>query len=418
MKILHTADWHLGQRFYDNSRAVEHAHFLNWLIALLHEEQPDVLIVAGDVYDGVNPSAESERLFFEFLERAIDAVEGLQVLITAGNHDGGGRLESAGSLAARQRIFLRGTVRRLPVVEGEVAQPDYNHLLLPLRGRATEQVEALALMVPFLRPGDVGGTEVEHIRQFFAQLHRTADDSRWAHLPRVMVAHLYATGADLSPTDDAKSYIVGGQEQVPAEAMGNTAYTALGHIHKAMPVKRSQAWYAGSPIPLSFAEQGYTHGVNIVTLDAEGKAHVKRAVYEPLRRLCRLPEKGVVTVDALFALANSLPARSEQRDATQWPYLEVCYAEHSTDFDKLRQLRELLATRAVVFCKFTPIGEVQEAVVQERVESIEHFVQMTPTQMLQRIYQKAYGQDLPEALQVRFAEVEATVAEQQNSINQ
>ncbi|MDO4714697.1 MAG: exonuclease SbcCD subunit D [Bacteroidales bacterium] len=414
LKILHTADWHLGQRFYDNSRVTEHRHFLNWLITQLAHTQPDVLIVAGDVYDGVNPSGDSERLFFDFLERAIDTVEGLQILITAGNHDGGGRLEATASLAARQRIFLRGTVQRISSQDNTLGQPAYDHLLLPLRSRTTEQAEALALLVPFLRPNDVGGYDTEAIQQFFKQLHHAADGSRWGTLPRILVAHLYTSGTDLSATDEAERYVVGGQAELPAETLGHTAYTALGHIHKAMRIQQSQAWYAGSPIPLSFAELGYTHGVNLVTLDDKGQAHVERLVHTPLRRLQRLPERGAVSVDELFKLANRLPAAEEHPDATTWPYLEVCLRSDAHDYEQLRELRELLATRAVVFCKFTRLDTpLPEATADTGVESLAHFVQATPREMLERIYRNKHQDDLPEALATRFAEVEAAIAKQE-----
>lgn len=411
LTLLHTADWHLGQRFYDNGRVAEHRHFLNWLITQLAHTQPDVLVVAGDVYDGVNPSGDSERLFFDFLERAIDAVEGLQIVITAGNHDGGGRLEATASLAARQRIFLRGTVHRLPRAEGDTAQPDFNHLLLPLRNRETEQVEALGLLVPFLRPNDVGGYETDDVRHFFEALHRAADASRWGQLPRVLVAHLYTSGAELSASDEAEQYVVGGQAAVPADMLGRTAYTALGHIHKAMRVRQSTAWYAGSPIPLSFAEQGYTHGANLVTLDTAGEVHVERLIHTPLRALQRLPQKGTASLDTLFKLANSLPSSDEQPDATTWPYLEVCLDHATHDHAQLRDLRELLATRAVVFCKFTrPESQPTAGVATAEVESLADFVQITPREMLDRIYANKYQDTLPEALATRFAEVEAAIA--------
>lgn len=414
MKILHTADWHLGQRFHNNTRFAEHKYFLTWLLQQLHEQQPDVLVIAGDIYDSPTPAAEAEGLLYDFLDRATDCVEGLQVLITSGNHDSGTRLETTAPLMARQRIFLRGIVHKTETTETQTATPDFNHLLLPLRNRESEQIEALALLVPFLRPNDVGGHELSATRQFFESLHQAADASRWAQLPRIMVAHLYATGTELNPSDDADRYIVGGQEQVPAEAMGRTAYTALGHIHKAMPVKNSKAWYAGSPIPLSFNELGYTHGVNLVELDTEGKAHIQRLVHTPLRQLMRLPASGEVSIKKLFDLVQNLPSTTDNTDTSRWPYLEVCFAANDPDLDKLNDLHTLLSTRAVVFCKFTRKEHtLQHDITPTTMHNIEHMMSITPMRMLEMIYEKNKGQALPEELSTRFAEVEQAVTQQQ-----
>ena len=97
MKILHTADWHLGNNFHGYDRTDEHRHFLRWLLEVMEEKQPDVLIVAGDVFDTANPSARAEELLYDFLLRATQTVRGLQIVLIAGNHDSAGRLEAPAS---------------------------------------------------------------------------------------------------------------------------------------------------------------------------------------------------------------------------------------------------------------------------------------------------------------------------------
>ena len=92
MKILHTADWHLGNTFHAHSRLNEHKHFLRWLLGVLKERQPDALLITGDVFDSPNPSAAAEELLYDFLLRATLTVPGLQVVMTAGNHDSGSGL--------------------------------------------------------------------------------------------------------------------------------------------------------------------------------------------------------------------------------------------------------------------------------------------------------------------------------------
>ncbi|MCF0235373.1 MAG: exonuclease subunit SbcD, partial [Bacteroidaceae bacterium] len=95
MKIIHTADLHLGNVFHQHSRTAEHQHFLDWLRQTLTSEAADALIISGDVFDTHNPSAEAQRMLFDFLLQATEENEGLQIVVVAGNHDAGARLEAA-----------------------------------------------------------------------------------------------------------------------------------------------------------------------------------------------------------------------------------------------------------------------------------------------------------------------------------
>lgn len=108
MKILHTADWHLGQTFYEYSRYDEHVRFLDWLRRQIKERKIDVLLVAGDIFDGPNPSAESQRLYYSFLRRVTAECPALQIIIIAGNHDSAARLEAPNPLLEEMNITVRG----------------------------------------------------------------------------------------------------------------------------------------------------------------------------------------------------------------------------------------------------------------------------------------------------------------------
>ena len=111
MKILHTADWHLGNVFHRHGREEEHRHFLQWLLNVLTDEQPDALFIAGDVFDHANPSAAAERQLYDFLIHATQQVEGLQVVLIAGNHDGAARLEGTGAILVARGVARRGASR-------------------------------------------------------------------------------------------------------------------------------------------------------------------------------------------------------------------------------------------------------------------------------------------------------------------
>ena len=127
MKILHTADWHLGQTFYEYDRREEHLHFLEWLKQQIRQHEIDVLLIAGDVFDSPNPSAESQRMYYRFLREVTSENPSLQIIIIAGNHDSAARLEAPNPLLEDMNIIVRGTVRRN--AEGDI---DLQHFIVPL----------------------------------------------------------------------------------------------------------------------------------------------------------------------------------------------------------------------------------------------------------------------------------------------
>ena len=147
IRILHTADWHLGQTFFGYDRTKEHEAFLDWLLREIRKNEIDALIIAGDVFDVSNPSAASQRMYYEFIYRVTAENPGLQIVIVAGNHDSAARLEAPLPLLQEMRTDIKGIVRRR---DGEI---DYGDLIVELKNRSGE-VEALCLAVPFLRQGD------------------------------------------------------------------------------------------------------------------------------------------------------------------------------------------------------------------------------------------------------------------------
>ena len=147
--IFHTADWHLGQSFCGYDRDYEHCCFLNWLLAELKAQQPDALIVAGDVFDSINPSAIAQKRLYNFLADAHAALPKLQIVLTAGNHDAGARLEAPAEVLNRLNVAVIGTVR----MDGQ-GNIDPAKFLVPLKDPAGT-VQAIVMAIPFLRPSDV-----------------------------------------------------------------------------------------------------------------------------------------------------------------------------------------------------------------------------------------------------------------------
>lgn len=275
LKLIHTADWHLGQTFFGYDREVEHEAFLGFLTNLLVERQTDVLLIAGDVFDVTNPSAGAQRRFYRFLKEANRRNPGLQIVIIAGNHDSAIRLEAPNPLLEELNTSIVGIVGRTD--SGEI---DLASLVVPLRNRAGER-EALCLAVPFLRQGDYPAVPegepdsyVAGIGRMYRRLYAYADARRNPGEAIVALGHLHATGAELSEDDRSERAIMGGLESVSADTFdAGITYTALGHIHKAQRIGgREAVRYAGSPLPMSFSEKNYRHQVIAVAVEGgEGR---------------------------------------------------------------------------------------------------------------------------------------------------
>lgn len=155
IRILHTADWHLGQTFFGYDRTGEHEVFLNWLAEEIRQKEIDALIIAGDVFDVSNPSAASQSMYYQFIYRVTVENPNLQIVIVAGNHDSAARLEAPLPLLQAMRTEVRGVVRKL-----EGGEIDYDHLIVELKNRK-EEVELLCMAVPFLRQGDYPVVQTE-----------------------------------------------------------------------------------------------------------------------------------------------------------------------------------------------------------------------------------------------------------------
>lgn len=421
MKIIHTADWHLGNVFHGHTRYAEHEHFLKWLLNTLREQQPDVLLLTGDVYDSANPSAQAEKLLYNFLLQATSAVPGLQVVLTAGNHDSARRLEAPAELLKQHNIYVRGTIRM-----DDEGKPDFDHYLLPLSSRQSSEAECVCFALPYLRTGDYPSalSPEEGLNYYFENLHKRLKKSNFKGLPVVVAAHFYAAGAEICENEHSERLVVGGQDCVSAEVVGRgVSYTALGHIHKSQPVRGQQSiFYAGSALPMSFSEINYSHGVMCIDLDTDGKASVQRLTYTPLRTLRCIPanKQQKATVAEVMEEIAQLPTRSKHDEGLNWPYLEINIEEKQPEPSLMHDVMEALADKAVLFCRMVRVrqqtDEAQNAATMGL--SAEAMQSISPLKLACDHFRARYGEDMPEPLIERFKQAEHTALnEEQNSRN-
>ena len=417
LKIIHTADWHLGQSFFGYDRQPEHTAFLKWLAETVSDRQIDVLLIAGDVFDVANPSASAQRQFYHFLKEINLANPGLQVVVVAGNHDSAARLEAPNPLLEELGIAVVGVVKR-----NESGEIDFNSLLLPLRHR-DGSVQAYCMAVPFLRQGDYPPTDqkdqntyVAGVERMYRGLYEFAKEKAGTELPLVAMGHLHVLGAELSDDDRSERVIMGGLESVTSDSFPRElAYTALGHIHKAQKVGgREEVRYSGSPLPMSFSETNYRHQVVLVTLDGRTPASIEPLIIPQTVALMRVPKVPVPPAQVLEAL-RALPDKAETDSACVLaPFLEVrvLLTEPAPGFRN--EVEEVLANKFVRLVSIVPSYPKQAGNTEERVLSIHDLQQIDPLDMIKRTYESKYANALPESLERLFREVEHEVQVKQD----
>ena len=402
IRILHTADSHLGQTFFGYDRTGEHEVFLNWLAEEIRQKEIDALIIAGDVFDVSNPSAASQSMYYQFIYRVTAENPYLQIVIVAGNHDSAARLEAPLPLLQAMRTEVRGVVRKL-----EGGEIDYDHLTVELKNRQGE-VELLCMAVPFLRQGDYpavqteGNPYAEGVRELYAQLLQRLWKRRTENQAILAIGHLQATGSEIAEKDYSERTVIGGLECVSPEAFSEQiAYTALGHIHKAQRVSgRENVRYAGSPIPMSFAEKHYHHGVVMVTFDGGCAVDIERLECPKLIPLVSVPNGEPVSPEAILKALKELP----ETEAVA-PYLEVKVLLEEPEPMLRQEIEEALADKnyrlaRIVSTYHTDIGNT----VKENENWKRGLQEMSPLQIAQSAFEKIYQVEMPVELTGLFEE--------------
>lgn len=302
MRILHTSDWHLGQNFYGYDRSIEHKSFLDQLCHIVRAEQPDAMLVSGDVFHNYTPSAEAQRLYTESLVSIHNAAPRMTTIVIAGNHDSASRLEVDAELWKLANVHVIGRLRH--DADGNI---DFSEHLIAV-GRSG-YVMALPYVFGQSYPADPAGHD--NRKYFFSLLNSYMATHNDGDLPTVLMAHLAVRGSDLrGQRIKGLTDAVGGVDFMPAEDFGNAFdYVALGHIHHPQTIEGTggRVRYSGSPMPVSFDED-YPHSVSLVDI-----AHGRRPAIEEISidnpcPLLTIPRQPMRTPLAICALQEETPS--------------------------------------------------------------------------------------------------------------
>ena len=333
--FLHTSDWHLGQFFHHHEREYEHTEFLNWLLTQIKSKQPNALLIAGDIFDVVNPASSAQKQLYQFLTDAHALAPHMQTLMIAGNHDSGYRIEQVEPFLDRFNAKAVGVI-------GKTAEQklDLDKLLVPIYD-AAQNIVAWCLTLPYLRSAEITGLN-EHssdnqsaVAYLHQQLIAEAKARKQPDQALILMSHAHMQGGE---TSDSERPIVVGNEEALSTALFDEMidYVALGHLHKPQQVGQPHIRYSGSPIPLSFSELNYKHQVLEVRIDPL-QADAQRFQYESLliprtvellRIRCELSE--------LITELNKLP-KDEIAEVCARHFLEIEYVSDAPPPIDLRQ---------------------------------------------------------------------------------
>ena len=365
MRVLHTADWHLGQRFISgHERIDEHRHFLHWLVATVREQAVEVLVITGDVFDSGSPANQALELYYDFLLQ-MQGTDCRDIVVVGGNHDSPATLNAPARLLRHLRVHVVGCV------------PDCFEDQVLILNDTAGQPGLVVCAVPFLRdrdvrlsvPGETADEREARLKQGIADHYaRIAEvEQVWQlkaeGLPVLATGHLYAAGA--APSDSERTIHVGNLGQVTAEHFPEIFdYVALGHLHRPQQVGgREHIRYSGSPIALSFSE--IDHGKEVLLLDfAGGKLASLTALAVPsTRRLLRFHGTLEEVVGLLVAYDNTgflLPAWADVEVRSELTQLEVAEALLKVIQELDRKQVEVLARRHLRLVKLRPLGETDD----------------------------------------------------------
>ncbi|MCB1626735.1 MAG: exonuclease SbcCD subunit D C-terminal domain-containing protein [Xanthomonadales bacterium] len=401
MRLIHTSDWHLGHALRQHDRSHEHQCFLDWLLQQLLQQQADVLLVAGDLFDTVNPSAQAQAQLYRFLAWAHQRMPGLQTVLIAGNHDSAARLEAPQPLLESLAVRVVGQVHRKPA--GEI---DLDRMLLPL-GPDLAGPTAVCLAVPYLRPADLpvveeGDPYLGGIERLYRDLHARARALYGPSMPLIAMGHCHVRGGQ-SSIDSERRLVIGGSEALPAAAFPeDLAYAALGHLHLAQAVSgRNELRYCGAPLPFSFGEARYPHQILRVDL-GRGPARIETLRVPRFVELQRIPAEPKPLAEVLALLADlsetALPLEMQ-------PLLEVRVLLDAPLPDLRRQVEGALQGKPVRLLRIDPHYRQQDPAKDEQQAGSLAELQLDPVSLLREQYRQQYGESLPTELEALLLEL-------------
>lgn len=357
MKLAHLSDLHIGKIVNGFSMLDDQAYILTQILQILDQEQPDALLIAGDIYDRSVPSTEAVTLFDQFLTEL--AKRKLKTFIVSGNHDSAERTAFAAKLIDQSGIHFS------PVYNGEVSQFTLQDEYGPVH----------IYLLPFLKPAVVAQCFPDDEIKTYADALGVAIREMQLDLQErnVLVAHQFVTGALRS---DSEEKSLGGTDNIDAEVFADFDYVALGHIHRPQKIT-ANIRYSGSPLKYSFSEQPYEKSVTIVGLGPKADLQI--------RTIPLVPQKDLQEIKGTF---NDLVTKSYYEKLKCDDYFHIILTDERDVLDAVDKLRVIYPNLMQLDYDNarTRAGEINLA--NDRTE------QISPLDLVKEFYQEQNNQAL------------------------
>ena len=311
MKLIHLSDLHIGKRVNEFSMLEDQSYILSQILAVIEKEQPDCVIVAGDIYDKPVPPAEAVQIFDEFLTRLAEMkIPGLMI---SGNHDSAQRLSFGARLMKETGIYFSH------VYDGTLQKVEF----------CDEYGGVDIYLLPFIRPSIVRHVLPEEETESYQDAVRIAlkhVELETSHR-NILAAHQFVTGASRCESEEVS---VGGMDQIEVSLFDTFDYVALGHIHSPQSVGRETVRYCGTPLKYSFSEADQEKSVTVAELKEKGEVEIRTIPLVPLRDMRKI--KGTyleVTAKAFYEGTNT-------RD-----YIQITLTDEEDIPDGMQKLRAI-----------------------------------------------------------------------------
>ncbi len=359
---MHLADLHLGKRVNGFSMMEDQEYILNRILEIMEEEQPDGLLIAGDVYDKTIPPAEAVRRMDDFLTAV--AAKHVPVFLISGNHDSAERVAFGHQLMQGSGIWIS------PVYDGTIR----HHTLEDRWG------EVNIYLIPFLRPSVVRSffPDVE-IEDYTDALRTIIEDLQVDTSRRnVVLAHQFVTAAGALPeTCDSEQLSVGGLDRVDGSVFSPFDYTALGHLHGPQRVGSETIRYAGSPLKYSFSELHQKKSVTVAELRAKGETEIRQIPLQPRREMTEL--RGTF---------EEILEEARKKGEPQTDYYHMILTDETDVVDALSRLREYYPN--IMLLDY----DNRRTRSQKEVEQLDRVEERTPGELFAALYEQQNGQEM------------------------
>ncbi len=359
---MHLADLHLGKRVNGFSMMEDQEYILNRILEIMEEEQPDGLLIAGDVYDKTIPPAEAVRRMDDFLTAV--AEKHVPVFLISGNHDSAERVAFGHQLMQGSGIWIS------PVYDGTIL----HHTLGDRWG------EVNIYLIPFLRPSVVRSffPDVE-IEDYTDALRTIIEDLQVDTSRRnVVLAHQFVTAAGALPeTCDSEQLSVGGLDRVDGSVFSPFDYTALGHLHGPQRVGSETIRYAGSPLKYSFSELHQKKSVTVAELREKGETEIRQIPLQPRREMTEL--RGTF---------EEILEEARKKGEPQTDYYHMILTDETDVVDALSRLREYYPN--IMLLDY----DNRRTRSQKEVEQLDRVEERTPGELFAALYEQQNGQEM------------------------